>query len=106
MDVARSALGYCSRPAVKDAPAIRRMVALSLQYPRYGYRRIAIFLRRDGHEMSFGRAHRLWQEARLQLPRKRGRNRIASGRPSPNAPNGQLNERSNSTKRSCSARVF
>jgi putative transposase len=88
MDVARSALGYCSRLAVKDAPALKRMVELSLQYPRYGYRRIAIFLRRDGHVMSFGRAHRLWREAKLQLPKKRGRKRIAGGRPRPNAPSG------------------
>lgn len=88
LDVARSALGYCSRLAVKDAPALKRMAELSLQYPRYGYRRVAIFLRRDGHEMSFGRAHRLWQASRLQLPKKRGRKRIASGRPRPNAPNG------------------
>ncbi len=88
LDVARSALGYCSRLASKDAPALKRMAELSLQYPRYGYRRIAIFLRRDGHEMSFGRAHRLWQASRLQLPKKRGRKRIASGRPRPNAPNG------------------
>lgn len=88
LDVARSSLGYCSRLAVKDAPAIKRMIDLSLQYPRYGYRRIAIFLRRDGHHMSFGRAHRLWSEAQLQLPKKRGRKRIASGRPRPNAPEG------------------
>jgi hypothetical protein len=40
---------------------------LSAQYPRYGYRRIAIFLARDGHRMSFGRAHRLWRLARLQV---------------------------------------
>jgi putative transposase len=88
MDVARSALGYCSRLAVKDAPALKRMIELSLQYPRYGYRRIAIFLRRDGHAMSFGRAHRLWGQAKLQLPKKRGRKRIAGGRPRPNAPSG------------------
>lgn len=88
MDVARSALGYCSRLAAKDAPVLKRMAELSLQYPRYGYRRIAIFLRRDGYAMSFGRAHRLWREAKLQLPKKRGRKRIASGRPRPNAPSG------------------
>lgn len=64
------------------------MVELSLQYPRYGYRRIAIFLRRDEHAMSFGRAHRLWREAKLQLPKKRGRKRVAGGRPRPNAPSG------------------
>ena len=62
------------------------MVELSAQYPRYGYRRIAIFLGRDGHAMSFGRAYRLWRSARLQVPRKRPRKRIATGRPRPNAP--------------------
>ena len=64
------------------------MAELSAQYPRYGYRRIAIFLARDGHEISFGRTHRLWRSARLQVPRKRPRKRIATGRPRPNAPSG------------------
>jgi len=40
---------------------MERMRALSTQYPRYGYRRIRIFLQRDGHAMSVGRAHRLWR---------------------------------------------
>ena len=35
---------------------IARMKELSAQYPRYGYRRIRIFLGRDGHRMSAGRA--------------------------------------------------
>ena len=86
--VGRSALRYRSRKAVKDAPALTRMGELSAQYPRYGYRRIAIFLGRDGHKMSFGRAHRLWQQAKLQVPRKRPRKRIATGRPRPKAPTG------------------
>ena len=64
------------------------MAELSAQYPRYGYRRIAIFLARDGHRMSFGRAHRLWRLARLQVPRKRPRKRIATGRPRCHAPTG------------------
>jgi putative transposase len=64
------------------------MAELSAQYPRYGYRRIAIFLGRDGFKMSFGRALRLWQQAKLQVPKKRSRKRIASGRPRPNAPTG------------------
>ena len=79
--VARSALEYRSRKAAKDAPVVTRMKELSAQYPRYGYRRIRIFLDRDGHRMSPGRAHRLWQTARLQVPRKRPRKRIAMGRP-------------------------
>jgi hypothetical protein len=61
--VARSALEYRSRKGAKDAPVVTRMKELSAQYPRYGYRRIRIFIDRDGHRMSPGRAHRLWQTA-------------------------------------------
>jgi putative transposase len=88
LGVGRSALRYCSTKQAKDAPALARMTELSAQYPRYGYRRIAIFLGRDGHEMSFGRAYRLWRQARLAVPRKRPRKRVATGRPRPNAPTG------------------
>ena len=56
--------------------------------PRYGYRRIRIFLGRDGHSMSASRAYRLWQPARLQVPRRRPRKRFATGRPRPNVPTG------------------
>ena len=68
LGVGRSALPYRSVKAAKDAPVVARMAELSAQYPRYGYRRIAIFLGRDGHTMSFGRAHRLW----LRNPRQSG----------------------------------
>ena len=64
------------------------MVELAAQYPRYGYRWVRIFLGRDGHNMSFGRAYRLWRAAKLQVPKKRPRKRIASGRPRPQAPTG------------------
>ena len=66
--VARSALGYCSRKAVKDAKVGERMQGLAARYPRYGYRRIRVFLARDGHPMSPGRAYRLWRLAKLQVP--------------------------------------
>jgi putative transposase len=62
------------------------MKALSAQYPRYGYRRIWIFLGRDGHRMSPGRAYRRWRAAGLQVPRKRPRKRISAARPRPQAP--------------------
>src|SRR6516225_4279617 len=68
--VARSALSYRSRKLGKDAPVIERMKGLAAQYPRYGYRRIRIFLGRDGYRMSSGRAYQLWQAAGLQVPRK------------------------------------
>jgi putative transposase len=86
--VARSALVYRSRKAPADAPVIERMIQLARRYPRFGYRRIRIFLARDGHLMSPGRAHRLWRAAGLQVPRKRPRKRIASSRPRPLPPKG------------------
>lgn len=84
--VARSALRYPGRKGIKDGPAIARMRALSARYPRYGYRRIRIFLGRDGHAMSPGRAYRLWRLAKPQVSRKRGRKRVAASRPRPQAP--------------------
>jgi putative transposase len=88
LGVARSALGYRSVKAVKDAPVLSRMTALGAQYPRFGYRRIRIFLEREGHAMSWGRCYRLWQRAQLQVPRRRPRKRVATGRPRPQAPTG------------------
>jgi len=86
--VARSALGYRSQRAAADAPVLARMSELAAQYPRYGYRRIRIFLGRDGHRMSPNRAYRLWREARLQVPRRRPRKRVAGSRLRPSAPTG------------------
>ena len=62
------------------------MRRLAAQYPRYGYRRIRIFLRREGQVMSPDRAHRLWRHAGLQVPRRRPRRRVATGRPRPRPP--------------------
>lgn len=83
LSVARSTLGYQSRLAVRDAPALVVMRELAGQYPRYGYRRIRIFLQRAGHVMSADRTHRLWRQAALQVPRRRPRRRVATGRPRP-----------------------
>jgi putative transposase len=84
--VARSSLHYESRLRAKNAAVVGRMKELSAQYPRYGYRRIAVFLGRDGHVMSDGRAQRLWSANGLQVPRKRSRKRIKSQRPRPLPP--------------------
>ena len=88
MSVSRSTLGYESRLAVRDAPALKVMHELAAQYPRYGYRRIQVFLGRRGHAMSADRTHRLWRLAGLQVPRKRPRRRVAVSRPRPLAPVG------------------
>jgi len=83
LDVARSALTYRSVRDERDASPLAAMRRLAAQYPRYGYRRIRIFLRREGHVMSRHRAHRLWRLAGLQLPRRRPRRRVATSRPRP-----------------------
>ena len=90
VEIARSGLTYESVLAQRDAPTIEAMKRLAGQYPRYGYRRIRVFLRREGNGMGRHRAHRLWRLAGLQVPRKRPRKRAATPRPRPlpaSAPN-------------------
>ena len=81
IDMSRATPSYELRLPAKDAPVLAAMKALSAQYPRYGYRRIRVFLRRSGFELSWSRTHRLWRQAGLLVPRKRPRKRIASVRP-------------------------
>jgi len=53
-----------------------RMVELSVQHPRYGYRRIHALLRREGWRASQTQIERLWKRAALRVPpgqRKRRR---------------------------------
>lgn len=65
---------------------LNAMRELSAQYPRYGYRRIQVFLERQGQVMSADHVHRIWRSGGLQVPRKRPRRRVATGRPRPLAP--------------------
>jgi putative transposase len=83
LSVARSTVGYESKLAQRDAPAVAVMRELASQYPRYGYRRIQVFMGRRGHAMSPDRTHRLWRLHRLQVPVKKPRRRVSSGRPRP-----------------------
>jgi putative transposase len=79
-------LGYRLRQPEKDAAVLVAMNRLSGQYPRYGYRRIRIFLHREGLAMGINRARRLWHQAGLALPRKRPHRRLAASRPRPLPP--------------------
>jgi len=49
---------------LRDAPLVALMMALAAQYPRYGYRRIAVFMEREGHKMGPDKAYRLWLRGR------------------------------------------
>lgn len=83
IELPRSMLKYYSVRAERDAPALDAMRRIAATYPRYGYRRVRIFLRREGHVMSPERAYRLWRAAGLQLPRRRPRRRAAVSRRRP-----------------------
>ena len=86
LSVARSTMGYMSRLVARDAPVVPAMRALADQYPRYGYRTVRIFLRRQGHVMGTDRAYRLWRQEGLQVPKRRPRRRVATSRPRPLPP--------------------
>ena len=63
------------------------MKELAARYPRFGYRRIQVYLERDGFVMNGKRMHRLWRTAKLQLPKKRPRRRVrGTARDVPEAP--------------------
>ena len=51
LEVSRSALDYASRLAAKDDEVIGMVKRLARQYPRYGYRRIQVFMARAGYPM-------------------------------------------------------
>jgi putative transposase len=84
--VARSAVGYVSKIVQRDRPVVAAMRELAGAYPRFGYRRIQVFLERRGMTMSGDRAYRIWRRYGLQVPRKRPRRRISTHRPRPLAP--------------------
>lgn len=79
VDQPRSSQRYISTKAGKDAALSHRMVALSRNNPRYGYRRVWALLRREGWEVNKKRVQRLWQEGDLKVPTKeRKRRRIGT----------------------------
>ena len=77
--IARSSLSYASSKAAKDVSVIAQMKVRAGQFPRFGYRRIRVYLERDGFKLNAKRMHRLWRQAKLQLPKKRPRRRVRSG---------------------------
>lgn len=78
LKVSRSNLYYSRKMPVKDAPVIEAMQILSGTYPRFGSRRICIFLQRDGMHLGKERCGRLWAKAGLQVTKKRRRKRAGT----------------------------
>ncbi len=65
-----------------DGPLRERLKALAQERRRFGYRRLHVLLRREGHAVNRKRVQRLYREERLTVRRRGGRKRaIGSRRP-------------------------
>lgn len=81
--ISRTVYGYQRRRA-GDAELIERLIALAAEKRRYGYRRLHVLLRREGHAVNRKRTYRLYREAGLAVRRrKRKRYAPAERRPLP-----------------------
>ena len=77
----------------KDDAALRhRLEELAAERRRFGFRRLAVLLRRDGIVVNIKRVLRVYREANLQV-RKRVKRRVALGRGDPAPVVSRLNER-------------
>jgi putative transposase len=75
----RSSVRYRStRP--DDAPLRERLKALAQERRRFGYRRLYVLLRREGHAVNRKRVHRLYREEKLTVRRRSGRKRALGER--------------------------
>ena len=84
--LSRTVSCYRLQQPEKDRPYAERLIATSQQFPRFGYRRMAVWL-----SLSEKRVRRLWSALKLQLPRRRSRKRRPGtdvrlpGEPRPNS---------------------
>lgn len=67
---ARSTERYVPRESSDEQALRARIVALATGFGRYGYRRVAALLRREGWHVNHKRVERLWREEGLRVPAK------------------------------------
>ena len=75
-----------------DGPLRRRLEELAAERRRFGFRRLAVLLRRDGLVVNIKRVLRVYREANLQV-RKRVKRRVALGRGDPAPIVSRMNQR-------------
>ena len=80
------------RIAKNDAELRARLEELAAERRRFGFRRLAVLLRRDGMVVNIKRVLRVYREANLQV-RKRVRRRVALGRGNRTVAVSAMNER-------------
>ena len=79
IDCCRMTVRYRStRP--QDEVLRERMVALARERRRFGYRRLHVLLKREGHVINHKKLYRLYREERLAVRRRSGRKRAIGTR--------------------------
>ena len=79
LGIRRSLVRYrFRRPA--DTALRERMKELASERRRFGYRRLAIFLQREGHACNIKKIYRIYREEKLMVKRRRGRKRAIGTR--------------------------
>ena len=76
LQLRRSTFGSQARPE-RNAELRTQRHALARRHPREGYRRVWALLRRRGQRVNKKHVHRLWKQARLQVPKVTRQRRIA-----------------------------
>jgi putative transposase len=74
----------------EDSVLRERMIALARERRRFGYRRLHVLLKREGHKVNHKKLFRLYREERLTVRRRGGRKRAIGTRAPillPSAPN-------------------
>lgn len=72
----RSMVRYTRPMSTEEEQLRKRLVELAGDRPRFGYRRLHVLLRRDGHVINRKRVYRLYRDLGLAVRRKK-RNRVA-----------------------------
>jgi transposase InsO family protein len=76
--LSRASYRYRGQGADEEEQRLRTLVVtLAREHPRYGYRRVAALLRRQGHAVNHKWVWRIWREEGLAVPRRRPRKRRA-----------------------------
>lgn len=66
----RSTQRYEAKPPDDEPRLVQRMLELVRRHPRFGYRRIAALLLREGFSAGVDRVYRLWRREGLKVPRR------------------------------------
>jgi len=78
--IARSSFRYRASTA-KDDALREKLTQLAHEKPRYGYRRLAILLRREGQVVNHKRVFRVYRAAGLSVKRKKRKRLMRIGQP-------------------------